>query len=372
MRIHQSISLLLMVLPAALAAQFVSGNVTDRSTGRPIPYPAVQLLDESGAPVTRVSGSGSGRFSVMLLPGKPYSVIIAAIGYRPVRVGPFAIGDTILAMQDIRMEPMVVPLADVVTTSDAGRCQPDRAAAARMAPVFDAASNAVDVMQSSLESDDGKYVVRTINATIYLLKGGGEHVEADTLHRHWLSWPVGTAGGDTLVRLGFGFQSGRTSRGPNEWRFYGPGPETIFSEWFVASHCFAAAIDRTDSTTFLVVSFEPAEKSRKIDISGKLVLDTATMALRRIEFRHVNLPDQFPAGSSGGMVEFDQRGDGVWLPMRWVMYAPIVTSGQLVTMRTTGSLPPGVTLDPAILRRIQGEPRAIGRKEMRGEVVGSP
>ncbi len=352
--------LLAMMLPALLISQGVRGSVIERETGRAIPNPLVRVQDSTGATVAQVVGDTRGAFLVQLeTPGR-YQLRIAAIGYAPVRSDFIEIGREIVAAPEIRLESMVASLSDVVVAEQGGRCRPDRATGERMARVLDAAATSMAVMRGALAADAGTYRTRIVSISAFPTRRD-TLFEADTVMVTGMRWPLLSAGGDTLQRRGFAFETAGSRQG--SWLFLGPGPETLFAEWFMASHCFAAAPERNDSST-LVVTFTPAaDGSSRVDVAGRLLLDARTLALGRIEFEHVNLPGRFSRGVAGGAVDFGTTGEGVWLPTRWHLWAPI---------EAPVASPPGVPLPGETGRGMPQDPRVIGRKEVRGEVVGSP
>jgi hypothetical protein len=116
--------------------------------------------------------------------------------------------------------------------------------------------------------------------------------------------------------------------------FYGPDLEVLFSDWFLASHCFTLDKKRSrDDTVF--IRFDPAGKSKLVDVGGELVLNRTTLTLERLTYSHRNLPDGIPDGAAGGTMRFTLLTEGLWVPADWAIWAPIVRASRIISRPTT-------------------------------------
>jgi hypothetical protein len=172
-----------------------------------------------------------------------------------------------------------------------------------------------------------------------------------------LPWPLATRHGAALEAEGFASSS--TAEGTTGWEFHGPDAEVLFADWFVQSHCFGVAQGRGDT---LALTFRPARRNDgRVDIAGRLLLDARTLALQRIEFEHQGLPPGMPAGSVSGWVQFASDTAGTWLPVAWMIRAPIAGAPPRIV------LPSGSVGRTTRMSRIGSAP-TIGYREVRGEV----
>jgi hypothetical protein len=146
--------------------------------------------------------------------------------------------------------------------------------------------------------------------------------------------------------------------------------QVMFSDWFLDSHCFT--IDRKLSVgDTVVIRFDPAGKPKHVDVSGNLVLDRASLTLRRFNYAFRNTPDGVPDRSAGGDMFFAELSPGLWVPTDWAIWAPltkveraIFRPGVVVVSRgVRGAMISGAS--PPIQPIVQ----VVGRKEQRGHVT---
>ncbi|MBB4638443.1 carboxypeptidase-like regulatory domain-containing protein [Longimicrobium terrae] len=109
--------LLSALLPAAAAAQSVSGRVLDLATGQPVAQAAVSVLDQAGR--LRASGQtdGSGRFLLLLDSAATVQLRGERIGYRAAASDWLRVGPGSMLSADLRLPPSAVTLSGVTITA---------------------------------------------------------------------------------------------------------------------------------------------------------------------------------------------------------------------------------------------------------------
>lgn len=104
--------------------------------------------------------------------------------------------------------------------------------------------------------------------------------------------------------------------------FRAPEPAILASPWFTGTHCFTV---RPQGDSALRVDFRPTrERKGLVDIEGAYVLNPRTLALRRVEFKYVNLKDEERHSDAGGQIEFVQLPSGEWFASRWWQRFPLL------------------------------------------------
>ncbi len=110
-----------------------------------------------------------------------------------------------------------------------------------------------------------------------------------------------------------------------------PDANVLLSDAFARTHCFRVRHDSldTDHPGLVGLTFEPALKRSAPDVTGTLWLDSATAALRYMEFRHTNLFAEVSPRRYGGRMDFELLPGGVWVVRKWSVRMPIMSSGNL-------------------------------------------
>jgi hypothetical protein len=137
------------------------------------------------------------------------------------------------------------------------------------------------------------------------------------------AWPFGSLDPEQLSRSGF---VQNDLGGPV---FYGPDAALLVSDVFLDDHCFR--VRRENGRDELGLLFEPVGGRNVPEIVGVLWLDSASVALRRLEWKYTNLAIWSRQGQPAGSIEFSQLPDGAWFVRRWMLRAPVA---QVFTMRS--------------------------------------
>jgi len=192
---------------------------------------------------------------------------------------------------------------------------------------------------------------------------------SDTAKSSLRSWPVRSLSLDSLRAVGFQ-RPGTEAEGFGH-HYYGPDMEVLFSDWFLDNHCFALDKDRSKGDT-VFIKFDPAGKQKLVDLSGELVLDRASLTMRRLTYTHRNLPDGLPDRSAGGEMRFAEKSEGLWVPVEWAIWAPVTRAQRQISRPTVIVMAPGqrtgrgaVMSEPSQSLLIQ----VVGRDESRGRLT---
>lgn len=331
----------LMLLPAVLSSQAIRGRVVDAESGQPLERAVVEM--RQGNRTDRTLTSPSGVFNLLARGSGSFTIKVVAIGHRPLTLERAAGLSGLVDLGDIQLEPMVVTLAEI-NVRQSRECNVDPDSRSLLMRLLEGARSSLEVMSATVQAEQGGFRTRRIVRRAVAMKRDSLIV-VDTSSVSMLKWPISSVGGDTLERSGFAVP-GSPDR-LYDWTWFGPDVEVLFTDWFLGSHCFSVE-SRPDAGGDVVISFEPAGHSNRVDISGKLVLDRKTMALRQLTFEHRNLPGGMHRGQAGGEIDFARLRSGAWLPVRWSIHAPIQTtaggtggmmieSGRVLDLDSTGA-----------------------------------
>jgi hypothetical protein len=288
-----------------------------------VPGALVALLDSGGVEVARAASSATGGFT--LAAGQPgrYHVSVRQIGWKTWSSPSFelAAGQRYPLTLRIDVEPYALPTITVEARRP--RCGVRLGGDEIVGRLLELAQTALALAQAT--ADQG---VLGFSSEWYLVRYSPESEVTDSAGTgvgRLSRWPIQSAPPDTLRRWGFvrtdgpgqGWTDIGADRGPV---YYGLDAPVLFSDWFLASHCFRLEDERQGE---LRVGFAPQRRQAEADVAGTLVLDRASLELRRIDFAYVNLPRWVPGGHAGGEVRLRRLGTGAWVPYAWRVRAPV-------------------------------------------------
>ncbi len=342
----------LVLMASPLAAQSVRGRAIDQESRAVIPGALIELRDSAGRTVQRMLTSPTGAYRFVLGRSGRFAMRVAAIGYLPSTAMPIDVSGAGVIVPDIALARAVFTLPDLVAAAKSRACGLQELRNGTFGDVLESAHNALNIVDAAFDARTLRFAVQLIRTTTLFGPEGGS--TADTSSTSMASWPIQSTDLDSLRAVGFAREP--TEDEPRGLIYYGPDARVLFSDWFLDAHCFSLVIDRSAAAGDSVrMHFEPWHAPKLVDIKGDLVFDRATMSLRRLEFSHVNLPRGFPAGTAGGLVEFDRWPSGLWLPTGWALWGPIERE---VTARTS------------LGGQFMGPRHAVaGRAESRGKVL---
>jgi len=306
-----------------VGAQTVQGRVVELPGEEPIAGALVALVDTTGREVSRGATSPSGGFTLGTgAPGR-YHVLIRQIGQQPWRSPVFALaaGATYPVTFRVDAQPYELPMLTVEARRS--RCGVRPGDESIVGGLLEAAQVALQLARAT--ADEGRLAFSTSS---YLKRLGPDLRQLDSVSTgvsRLASWPIESAHPDSLAVWGFVRQppkqervtTAQTESGPI---YYGPDARVLFSDWFLASHCFR--VDEEEEGGPLELRFEPQRRGDRTEIGGRLVLDRRSMELRRVEFEYVGLPRWVPKGKAGGFVELSRLREGAWVPRAWALRAP--------------------------------------------------
>lgn len=321
-----SASLILLSAAPSLHAQAVHGRLL-AADSTPVTGAIVTLVDSTGTVIDRILSSSIGSYTVRAPHGGKFIIRVLRIGFpaftsTPVELSVGAFADFTPVLPDT---PIL--LNDIEVTSGSG-CGGDNAKAGAIATLLEEVQKAFGSVDLALRDRTLRFEV---GHAVRRLDQNSMVVAQDSSLSIMSSWPVHSLPAELLRDRGYvmssdsvdvnylpyGVSSGKV--------WFGPDATTLFAEPFLATHCYQIQRDVHDSTR-IGLSFAPVRGRRLPDISGTLWLQRGTLALRSLEYKYVNLPEQYHlvrAGWSGGTMEFVRLPVGLWVVSRWQLRAPV-------------------------------------------------
>jgi hypothetical protein len=294
-----------------LAAQTVQGRLLDASGDAPIAGALLQLTDSTGAIVARTASTASGGFAVPAPGPGHYRLVVRQIGRQAWRSDPLVLAAGATEPLTLRIAPQVYALPEITVAARRSRCgiRPDDGDL--LGRLLDAAGTALGVAEATAESGEVGFTSDTYLKRLTAELALEDSVDTDMpgLSR----WPIQSAHPDSLGQWGF------VRDAPDGPVYYGPDARVLFSDWFLATHCFKVDTAAGDQ---VLVHFEP-ERGRRADLSGRLLLDRGTLELRTLAFEYVRLERWVPDGTAGGEIRLSRLPGGAWVPTAWRLRAPI-------------------------------------------------
>ena len=300
--------------PGSLAAQLVRGEIVDALNRRPVPAAFVLLMDSAGVEAARTMTDPTGRFTLRAARPGTFTLRTLVVGYQRWESDPVALagGQTVEPRIELMLVRVELP-AFTVEGERTCRGRPDEGAAA--ATLWEEIQKALAATE--WEQDARRYRFWTVTVERTLDRYAGLMSQGEQVGTGFASWPFGTLPPERLMTLGF------VQDAPGGPIYYGPDARVLVSEEFLAEHCFRLEKRRDADTVLVGLGFEPVAGRRIPDIKGVLWVDSATVALRRLEYHYANLPRWAPEPQVGGTVEFAQLPGGAWFIRRWRLRAPI-------------------------------------------------
>jgi hypothetical protein len=302
-------------LSQGVHAQTVEGTVRDRTTSRPIRGAFVVLLDSGGVRRRGALTDSAGHFALDAPAPGTYRVRAEMIGYGDAVPQPLQL----LPLQTVPAHFLLTPQAIALEGIDvraAPRCHMRSDQAGVELAIWSEARKGLSLADWSARESGLVMVTRRSEG--------------------YNGWPLHVLGVDTIqgrqpfvtlepatIRA-----SGLIYRDGEAFVFYGPGPEYILGDDFVATHCFATRL-RKDAVG---LAFVPVQPARPGDIEGTLWLDRRTWSLQRLEFEYVRLDPRMHVPRAHGALQFDRTPRGLWLIRAWEITFRL-TSGHIKETR---------------------------------------
>lgn len=313
--------LALIVCPAVMTAQRLTGTVTDH--GVRIPGAVVMLIGAGGDVVARTVTREGGDFSIAAAAPGNYTVRVLRIGYQPTVAGPYALasGGSLTAEVQVTGHIVILPEVEVNDRSEC-RVRPDSTAGA-----FQLWELARTALMAAALTQSRAYGVKVTRSDRMLDPDGTRVIDDSTSTREGMATnPIRSLPPDSLAKIGYVTQD--ETGGTTYW---GPDANVLLADSFAATHCIRTERPAADTGVLsgvVGVAFEPARRSNKVDISGVLWLDRKTAELRTLDYRYVNVPPIVERGKAGGHIEFLRLPDGSWTVSRWMIRYPALATRQ--------------------------------------------
>lgn len=309
------VCVLLANVTASANGQVVRGSVRSRTLSDGIAGTVLLLIDSANRTTARTLSDEHGNYVLYGPALGRYQVRALRIGFRPGTSDVFnLVGDTTIVLQMVDL-PIDLP---AVTTREQTQCavRPDSGLA--LAALWEDAKTAL--LATAITRSDTKYRFDLTDHTrIYDFKTR-ELLDVDLKEaavyntRSWVSAPP-----ERLQRDGYVVER------PDSATFFAPDIETLLSEYFVSTHCFRIGTQPRDDDRLIAVEFDPASRTKHVEVRGTLWLDRRTHELRWLDFNYVNLqlPISGADSAAGGHVGFARLATGAWVVMDWVIRVPV-------------------------------------------------
>jgi hypothetical protein len=300
-------------LSTVAAAQTITGEVVDGSTGAAVAGAYVFMEREPGVRTAGVLADQDGRFRLNAASDGAFTLVVEQIGYGRYEESDVAIDTGTMLHRRIVLLPRAV-LLDAVHVEAARRCVLARDLALETMALW---HNVQQAFQRA--AWDPSRRARTVRSVIYSreLDPGTLRVRrerADSASSAGAAFV--TADAADLMEHGYIQPSGAGHE------FFAPGPHTFVSAAFADRYCVSL---RSDASTAIVgLDFEPVDSRRLADIRGTLWLDPVTFHLQAVDFQYTGMPWDVDMTGTGGRLEFAALPDGAWIVQRWHIRIPQV------------------------------------------------
>lgn len=305
----------LVTAAAPAISQVVRGAVRSRTTDAVIPGTVLVLLDSASEATARTLADEHGSFALYAPVAGRYRLRAARIGFRPVTSDAFTLaGDTSIAVRMVDI-PLDLP---AMTTRERTQCsvRPDSGLA--LATLWEDAKTAL--LATAITREGGRYRFDLVDHTrVYdfatrELRDVGLTESSLYATRSWASIPP-----ERLRRDGYVFENRDSTA------FVAPDIETLLSDYFVSMHCFHIGARFNDADSLIPVDFDPAAKTKHVEVRGTLWVDRRSHDLKSLDFRYVNLgrPGSGADSAAGGHVGFARLVTGGWIMTDWTIRVPV-------------------------------------------------
>lgn len=338
--------MLALALGPLAHAQVVRGVVRDSATGAPLPG-VVVALDEADGPlladeslrrsslVLAVLTNDRGEYALRAARTGRYRLSAKQVGSRRFVSAAFALAVGEQQRMDVRLARIdfALTLPPVTTLTDAP-CAVRAGERERVAALWEEARTALTASRLALRdrvfrASIQRYVRELRPQGLRVIREDRSTREGVTEHA------FESIAADRLSSEGYVVPDGEGA-----WTFHAPDAAVLTSSAFLRDHCFSLAADTRRHPGAVGLAFEPVESRRLSDVRGALWLDSATAALRSVEFQYVNLDERIRRADARGEVHFERTAGGSWFVRRWFIrmpqYARTAQSSAMVQRASSG------------------------------------
>jgi hypothetical protein len=368
MKILQSIAVVLALaaLSHAAVAQRVSGSVLRDENGAPIAGAIISTFagrDTTPATLTRTDGT----FLVTLPRRGSRTLLVRAIGLRPVQVPLSGARDTVLEVRMIRIAQLAA-----VKVLDINVCEQSSTGTSDIADIWQEVTTALENTRIVRNSEKRRFYYQ-----LYELQTDFGTGRQRTLKDETSSWvatrPFRVAAPSSLARQGYVVEERRGFGARPQLLYRAPDEMVLLDDSFQRTHCFWSAEGSGNNRDLVGVHFMPLSGIRINDIRGVFWIDAVTYELRRLDFIYTQIEPRRPRGSAdssatpesmavsrrvtpslrnpvpGGTLEFTRLPDGSFIIPSWRLYVNdtwtrLVTPGEPLREPGTGKETGGLVL----------------------------
>ncbi len=300
------------LLPSLADAQTVRGTVTEKISQRPLVGAVVFLLDANQSVVARDLTSENGSYRLSSPRPGTYRVRTLRIGFRPSTSDPVQVG----ADQDVTL-PLVVETIPVALNAVRVERRSNCPARVDVSAAYNAWNEVSTALNAALLSSRQRGTTATIVSYDRWTEPGSDVVlrQGANIRSGMPGMPWRSLSADSLHRTGF------VVREPNGWStFHAPDLDVLLSDRFLEDHCLALhGVDNGE----IALEFTPGrDRARIAEIRGFVWLSAATLELKRVQYRYVNVPREYEQSDAGGELEFLKLRNGNWIISRWHVRMP--------------------------------------------------
>jgi hypothetical protein len=301
-----------LLLPAALAAQTVRGQLVEEGSLAPIDGALIVAIDAAGNQRAGSLSNAAGRFEIRLPEPGRYRLRAERIGFRSV------VSELLTVDADGVVEHRLVAPATAVSLAGIEvraqrRCFVRPQDGLLVATLWEEARKALNA--AAWTEREGLVRYRAVRY-IRDLDARTQRVEQEQTRSWWggdsspfVSLPV-----EDLLRDGYVRVDG------DSLVYLAPDADVLLSNHFLDAYCFRVADQEGD---LVGIAFEPVRRRSTPDVRGVLWIDRSTAELRRLEYSYTRVPGVSRV-SAGGEVEFQRLPTGAWLVRRWTIRIPLL------------------------------------------------
>ncbi len=326
--------LLAAAVAAPLRAQRIEGRLVSARDSTPVPGALVRLLDEGGACLAQTSSGPDGSFFLVAPAAGRYVVAVLRIGQHPWRSPATELPAGLVQRQTLYVPEDPIQL-EAISVQARSSCHASPDDQTLIGNLLGEAQKALLLTQLAMVRSAGFFLQtwrRTLDLNFAVVDSTGEFM-ADA------RWPIKSAPAESLAAHGFVREDTATTDHPNGMAtWYGPDAATLFSLWFLDSHCFSVSEGGGADRDAVVIDYAPARRRRGTDIEGRLVIERTTLALRRLEWTYVRTPEWVTrAGRAGGSMTFARLANGTLVPTQWTTLVPVAqVNNRKIPVRIAG------------------------------------
>ena len=230
-------------------AQAVRGQLTDSISRSPIAGAFLTLVDAQGAERARAITNSAGEFTLSAPAAGTYRIRSKRIGFKPYVSRPLALvaGETVSF--DAAVDPIPVPLEQVVVAGDR---QCDVEAGASVAALWEEVKEALAAVAWTSRTPGYWYQVSTIRTRASSARTIGKVSIPTWRNTGFYEVPFRSVPAEQLEREGFVVVD------DEGWTYHEPDADVLLSASFLRTHCFETKVGKGETEGLVGLGFPPA------------------------------------------------------------------------------------------------------------------